>query len=55
MVVIHEIPGMTADVIAFAEEVVAAGHTVVMPHLFGEPEAPTGASQVAKTFAPGCA
>ena len=36
VVVIHEIPGMTSDVIAFADEVVAAGHTVVMPHLFGE-------------------
>lgn len=32
---------MTTDVIAFAEEVVA--HTVVMPHLFGVPEAkPSG-------------
>jgi dienelactone hydrolase len=35
VVVIHEIPGMTDQVIAFADEVVAAGHTVVMPHLFG--------------------
>jgi dienelactone hydrolase len=38
VVVIHEIPGMTPDVIAFAEEVVAQGHTVLMPHLFGVPE-----------------
>ena len=36
VVIIHEIPGMTQDVMAFADEVVAAGHTVVMPHLFGE-------------------
>jgi dienelactone hydrolase len=36
VVVIHEIPGLTTDVIAFAEEVVAAGLTVVLPHLFGE-------------------
>jgi dienelactone hydrolase len=36
VVLIHELPGMTADVIAFADEVVAAGHTVVMPHLFGK-------------------
>jgi dienelactone hydrolase len=36
VVVIHEIPGLTTDVIAFAEEVVAAGFTVVLPHLFGE-------------------
>ena len=36
VVIIHEIPGMTPSVIAFAEEVVAAGFTVVMPHLFGK-------------------
>src|SRR4051812_2528697 len=34
VVMTHEIPGMTTDVVAFADEVVAAGHTVVMPHLF---------------------
>ncbi len=39
VIVIHEIPGLTPDVIAFGEEVVAAGFTVVMPHLFGKPEA----------------
>ncbi|MCW2815571.1 MAG: Dienelactone hydrolase [Nocardioides sp.] len=38
VVVIHEIPGLTPPVIAFGEEVVAAGFTVVMPHLFGTPE-----------------
>ena len=37
VIVIHEIPGMTPEVIEFAEEVVAAGFTVVMPHLFGDP------------------
>ena len=37
VIVMHEIPGMTPEVIAFAEEVVAQGHTVVMPHLFGIP------------------
>ena len=37
VVVIHELPGMTPDVIAFGEEVVAAGYTVVMPVLFGTP------------------
>lgn len=35
VIVIHEIPGPTPKVIAFAEEVVAAGYTVVQPHLFG--------------------
>ncbi len=39
VIVIHEIPGMTPSVIGFGEEVVQAGYTVVMPHLFGTPEA----------------
>jgi dienelactone hydrolase len=38
VVIIHEIPGMTPDVIAFAEDVVDAGYTVVMPHFFGRVE-----------------
>jgi dienelactone hydrolase len=39
VVVIHEIPGITPEVVTFADEVVAAGFTVVMPHLFGTPGA----------------
>ena len=35
VVVIHESPGLTPEVVAFADEVVAAGFTVVLPHLFG--------------------
>lgn len=35
VIVIHEIPGITPPVVSFADEVVAAGFTVVMPHLFG--------------------
>ncbi len=50
VVIIHEIPGMTSDVIAFADEVVAAGHTVVMPHLFGEAGGPASIGEVAKVF-----
>lgn len=38
VIVIHEIPGMTPEVIGFGQELVDAGFTVVMPHLFGEPE-----------------
>lgn len=38
VIVIHEIPGLTPQVIGFAQEVVDAGFTVVMPHLFGTPE-----------------
>ena len=37
VIVIHELPGITPDVTAFGEEVVAAGYTVVMPVLFGTP------------------
>ena len=50
VVVIHEIPGLTPDVIGFAEEVVAAGYTVVLPHLFGTPEAPMSAGAIAKVL-----
>jgi dienelactone hydrolase len=35
VVVIHELPGLTAGVIRFGEELVAAGYTVLLPHLFG--------------------
>jgi dienelactone hydrolase len=50
VIVIHEIPGLTPEVIGFAEEVVAAGFTVVLPHLFGEPEAPMNPLTVARTM-----
>lgn len=36
VVVVHEIPGITPAVLRFAEDVVAAGFTVVMPLLVGE-------------------
>lgn len=48
VVLIHEIPGLTPKVVGFAEEVVDAGFTVVMPHLFGTPGAPMTAGAVAK-------
>ena len=35
VIVIHEVPGLTPEVIGFVEEFVDAGHTVVPPHLFG--------------------
>jgi dienelactone hydrolase len=40
VILIHELPGMTPDVIAFGDEVVTAGFTVVMPQLFGTPGQP---------------
>jgi dienelactone hydrolase len=36
VIVISEIPGITEDVLGFAEEVVGLGCTVVLPHLFGK-------------------
>jgi dienelactone hydrolase len=35
VVVVHELPGLTAGVIRFGEELVDAGYTVLLPHLFG--------------------
>jgi len=37
VVVVHEIPGITPLVTKFADEVVDAGFTVVMPSLLGTP------------------
>lgn len=50
VIVIHEIPGLSPEVIGFGEEVVAAGFTVVMPHLFGTPEAPATTAAVLKVL-----
>ena len=37
VIVVHEIPGITPKVTAFADEVVDAGFTVIMPSLVGTP------------------
>lgn len=37
VVVVHELPGITPEVIRFAEDVVDAGFTVAMPSLVGTP------------------
>ncbi|MCW2785599.1 MAG: hypothetical protein JWP74_2116 [Marmoricola sp.] len=50
VIIVHEIPGITPKVIAFAEEVVAAGFTVVLPHLFGTPERPMSVPYVVETL-----
>lgn len=39
VIIIHEIPGIEPSLMRLAEEVVAAGFTVVLPHLFGTPGA----------------
>jgi dienelactone hydrolase len=54
VIVIHEIPGITAAVIAFAEEVVARGFTVVLPSLFGRPEAASTVRESLRSIAGVC-
>jgi dienelactone hydrolase len=43
VIVIHEVPGITPQVLQFAEDVVARGFTVVMPLLVGEAGRPISA------------
>ena len=54
VVVVAEIPGITADVLAFADEVVAQGFTVVLPHLFGDVPSAAGAGAAVRTLATVC-
>ena len=41
VIVMHEVPGISIEVIRFAREVAGAGFTVFMPHLFGVVGTPT--------------
>lgn len=54
VVIIHEIPGITPEVIRFSEDVVAAGFTVVMPQLFSYTEIPGTGRNAMKVFAGLC-
>jgi dienelactone hydrolase len=54
VIVIHEIPGITPKVLGFAEEVVAAGFTVVMPSLVGDPGRGISAGYALQSFARVC-
>ena len=54
VVIVHEIPGITPEVMRFADEVVDRGYTVVLPHLFGHPGAPATTSQIVKAIARVC-
>ncbi len=54
VIVIHEIPGVTPKVAAFAQEVVDAGYTVVMPSLFGPDAADPTGRVLAGAFAKVC-
>ena len=50
VVVVHEIPGLTPTVLAFAQEVVDAGFTVALPNLFGTPGRPKTAGYTLGTL-----
>ncbi|WP_307853852.1 dienelactone hydrolase family protein [Nocardioides palaemonis] len=50
VVVVHEVPGLTTGVIAFGEELVEAGYTVLLPHLFGPAARPFGVGDVVRTM-----
>jgi dienelactone hydrolase len=54
VIVIHEIPGISRPVIKFAEEIVDAGFTVVMPHLFGKPDVRVNLATVASAVRKVC-
>ena len=54
VVVIAEIPGITPEVVGFAEEVVAQGFTVVLPHLFGDVPSASGPVAAVRTLAGLC-
>jgi dienelactone hydrolase len=54
VLIIPEVPGLSTDVVGFANEVVAAGYTVVLPHLFGEVPAATTAKNMSKVLARLC-
>jgi hypothetical protein len=54
VIVIHEIPGITPEVAAFAEEVVDAGFTVVLPSLFGTDGAAASPRTVASAIGRVC-
>ena len=54
VVVVHEIPGITPSVLAFAERVVDAGFTVVMPLLVGEVGREPSGKYMAKSMSKIC-
>ncbi len=54
VIVIAELPGITPDVIRFADRVVGIGCTAVLPHLFGEPGRPMSVGYSLQSIAPAC-
>src|SRR6266566_8836304 len=54
VVVVHEIPGITPLVADFGRRVIAAGFTVAMPSLVGEPGRAMTGGYVVKSFTQVC-
>ena len=54
VIVIHEIPGLHPGVVDFARRVVARGHSVWMPSLFGTPMKPFSIASTVNTLARVC-
>ncbi len=54
VVIVHELPGITPAVVGFAEEVVGAGFTVVMPSLVGTPGRAVSLGYGVRTMAQVC-
>jgi dienelactone hydrolase len=54
VIVIAEMPGITPDVVTFANRVVDIGCTAVLPHLFGEPGRPMSVSYTMQSMVPAC-
>lgn len=54
VIVVHEIPGVTPNVIKFAERVVSEGFTVVMPLLVGEVDRSPSGAYIAQSMAKVC-
>lgn len=54
LVIIHEMPGLTPEVQAFAWRMVENGYTVFLPVLFGTPGKPPGGWAFARSMAQAC-
>lgn len=54
VIVMAEMPGITPAVAAFARRIVERGHTVFVPHLFGEPGAAMSNVAIVRSIVPGC-
>jgi len=54
VLVFAEMPGITPNVIDFADRVAAIGCTVVVPHLFGVPGAEMSVGKVIRAIGPAC-